>query len=577
VAALDFNGMGGKRLNVFMSYRRAESPGHSGRIFDRLRAALPDADVFMDVESIEPGTDWRERLSERIRAADVVLVLIGKDWCSLTDANGVRRLHDPHDVTRWEIESALAQGKRVVPILLDDAAPLRADELPPSIGAIAELQAMRIRHDAFDAGMEQLIARLTGRRLRDEAEHSAARLRIEQAKRWLIPAIALAVVLLAWTRLFDLFTLDTRIATWTIALADAAAPLPLAPDLVLVAIGPEHDTRDPALRARFGEAIGELARAGARRIVLDIHFHEPRDADAGLAAAMAQARASGTEVFFSFIDANAGKPRAVPRLADAASGLGLACVGRRLGYAHTVAAAFDIRPANGRWRAAEQPSLALLGAAGKSRVVAVDAGHVELIHEGDGKPLRYRYSVLSNELTGTQGCPAMTAGTRTAELIVRLAPPATLRSHRVAFTDVLAGRLPPESFAGKTVVIGFESAGERFRVAHGLARIELFGYELHANAINVLQSGRAPVFAAPAAQAFLAGILATLGAAIGVRCRRLGGWPSSAAVLAAVALYIAAAVAAVVTEDLLLNAAYDLAALVFAYVLFRHLARRWLK
>jgi CHASE2 domain-containing sensor protein len=567
----------GNALNIFISYRRSESSGYSGRIYDRLRAALPGSDVFIDVERIDPGTDWRERLAERVRSAEVVLVLIGDEWHSLTDASGERRLDDPNDVTRWELESALAQGKRIVPVLLDDAAPLRPQELPATLQSLAGLQAARIRHDAFDAGLEDLIARLTGRRLRDEAETNRARWRIEQTKRWSVPVIALLAVLLAWTRLFDLLTLDTRIATWTLALADVMAPVPLDSRLVLVGIGPDVDARDPALRARFGEAVAALARAGARRIVLDIHFHEPRTTDAEFARALRAARERGTEVFFSFIDADAGKPRAVPLLAAAASGVGLACVGRRLGYAQTVALAFDIREVEGEWRANELASLALLGASGAGRIVSIQPEDEQLILQAEAKPIRYRYSVLGSQVSGTQGCPAMTPGTRTAELIVRLAPIEVLRARRIALTDVLSGRAATERFAGKTVIVGFETAGEKFRVAHGLGRVDIFGYEMHANAINILTSGRTPTFAAPAAQVLLAGIFATLGAALGVWCRRLNGARSYALLLAVAAVYFALAVAVAAHEDVLLNGAYDLAAFAFAYALFRHLAGRWLK
>jgi CHASE2 domain-containing sensor protein len=567
----------GRTLNIFISYRRAESSGYSGRIYDRLRLALPDADVFMDVERIEPGANWRERLAERIRAADVVLVAIGEEWRTLTDAAGARRLDDPHDVTRWELESAVKQAKRIVPLLLDDAPPLREAELPEPIRALAHLQAIRIRHDAFEAGMDDLIARLTGRSLRDEADSMRARLRIERAKRWIVPAIALLAVLLAWTRLLDLLTLDTRIATWTLALADAVAPLTLDPDLVLVGIGPDVDARDPALRARLADAIAALARAGARRIVLDIHFHEPRTADAVLAQAMREARERGTQVFFSFVDANAGEPRAVPELAAAATAMGLACVGRRLGYAQTVAVAFDVRERAGGWQVSARPGLALLGAAGRSRITAIEPGAAELVLEAEAKAPRYRYSVLSNPLSGTQGCPAMTPATRTAELLVRLAPGDALRARRVAFADVLAGRIAAERFAAKTVVIGFETPGESFRAALGLARANVFGYELHANAINVLAAGRSPGFASPVTQALLAGLLATFGAALGVRYRRLAGARLFVLFAAFVVAYGAAAVALAAVEDVLLNSAYDVAAFGIALGLFRHLARRWLR
>jgi CHASE2 domain-containing sensor protein len=566
---------GSSGLNIFISYRRRESSGYSGRIYDRLRALMPDADVFMDVERIDPGQDWRERLAERLRAAEVVLVSIGDEWRTLSDQSGRRRLDDPQDVTRWELESALALRKRMVPILLDDAAPLRAEELPLPLQPLAALQAVRIRHESFDAGIEDLVARLTGRRLRDEAEDARRRLRIERAKRWSIPAIALVAVLLAWTRLFDLLALDTRIATWTLALADAFWPLTLDPNLVPVGIAADVDARDPATRARYGEAIVALARAGARRIVLDIHFHEPRSTDPMLANAMREARMRGAEVFFSFVDANDGRPRAVPQLASAATGVGLACVGRRLGYVHTVAVAFGIREDAQGWQANPVPALALAGAAGDARIVTIEPRARTLTVQASGKLTRFAYSLLSNPVAGAQGCPAMTPGTRTAELMVRLAPVEALRARRIGLAELLAGSVAAERVAGKTIVMGFETPGEAFRVARGLERASVFGYELHANAINVLWGGRSPAFASPALQAVLAAILATLGAAFGVRLRRLSAGPAAAVLVAAVVLYFVAAVLVAATEDVLLMSAYDLAAFGIAYALFRYLGKRW--
>jgi CHASE2 domain-containing sensor protein len=171
----------------------------------------------------------------------------------------------------------------------------------------------------------------------------------------------------------------------------------------------------------------------------------------------------------------------------------------------------------------------------------------------------------------------MTTGTRTAELLIRVSPPARLRARRVTLTELLAGGVAAERIAGKTVVIGFETPGESFRLAHGLERTTAFGYELHASAINVLASGRTPTFAPPGVQALLAGIFATFGAAFGVRFRSLGSGRTAALSAALLALYLAAAVSVVAAEDVLLNSAYDIGAFAFAFALFRHLARRWLR
>jgi CHASE2 domain-containing sensor protein len=463
------------------------------------------------------------------------------------------------------------------PVLLDDAPALQPAELPAPLRPLAALQAARIRHDAFESGLEDLVARLTGRRLRDEADAALAQLRLERAKRWAVPAIALAVVLLAVMRLFDLLTLDTRLATWTLAVADAIAPVAFDASLVPLAIEAQGDARDPAMRARYADAIDALARAGAKRIVLDLHFHEPRPADAALAQAMQAARSRGAEVFFSFVDTTGGKPRAVAQLAAAANGVGLACVGRRLGYAQTGVAAFDVRGAGPDARASPLPSLPMAAAFGNVHVDAIDLNDRIVHFEAAGKATPVRYSVISNPIAAMQGCPAMTSGTRTAELLIRMVPAAALRARRIALADLLAGRTGPERLAGKTVIAGFETAEESFRIAQGLARTTLFGYELHVNAANTLIQGRVAAFTPPVAQAAIAALFASLGAFFGVRLRAAGGRRLAALLVTAALLYFGVAVALAATADLLLNSAYDVSAFAIAFLLFRRMARRWLK
>ena len=565
-------------MNVFISYRRSESSGYSGRLFDRLRAAMPDADVFIDVERIEPGRDWRARLAERIRAADVVLVVIGEEWRSLRNSAGVRRLDDTEDVTRWELESALAQGKRLVPVLLDDTPPLQSSELPASLHDLAGLQFVRIRHDAFDAGVDDLVGRLTGTPLRDEARRLRGRWLVERAKRWGIPAIALVVFLLAWTKLFDLLTLDTRIATWTLALADVAAPLALDSRLALVAIGAERDAQDPGMRLLYGEVVTALARAGARRVVLDIHFHVPKpEQDTRLADAIAKAREHGTQVFFGFIDFAGNRPRAVAELAHAASGIGLACAGRRLGYALSIPVAFGVQREGDQWRVNPYPALAILGASGPSRVVGIDPSARTFDVQSAGESRRYSFSLLGAQIASRQACAALAPDTRTAEMLLRPGPAAVVRERRFLVDDVLAGRVPAERLAGTTVIVGFETPEETFRIAHGAFREARFGYELQAAAINALMQERVTRFVDPAVQVAFAGLFATLGAAVGVWFRKLSGSRIFLLIVAAMIVYLAMAVGLVAHEDLLLNSAYDVSALAFACALFRQLSRRWLQ
>ena len=72
---------------VFISYRREDSGGFAGRIYDRLRGALGRENVFFDVDSIAPGIDFVDALSTRVGRCDALIAVIGKHWVSTTDAD----------------------------------------------------------------------------------------------------------------------------------------------------------------------------------------------------------------------------------------------------------------------------------------------------------------------------------------------------------------------------------------------------------------------------------------------------------------------------------------------------------
>jgi TIR domain len=139
---------------IFISYRREETAYPAGWLYDRLVDRFGDAQVFNDVESIAPGDDFVEVITRAVGSCDVLLALIGDQWLTITDADGRRRLEDPGDFVRLEIEAALARQVRVIPILVDGARMPRADELPPSLAALVRRQALELSpsHFAFDIG-----------------------------------------------------------------------------------------------------------------------------------------------------------------------------------------------------------------------------------------------------------------------------------------------------------------------------------------------------------------------------------------------------------------------------------------
>ena len=106
--------------NIFLCYRRRQAATHSGRIFDRLRAHFGDDDVFMDITSIPPGVhDFREYITTNVRHCRVLLAVIGPNWVGKTGTR--RRIDNPRDFVRIEIEAALDRGIPVIPILIDGA------------------------------------------------------------------------------------------------------------------------------------------------------------------------------------------------------------------------------------------------------------------------------------------------------------------------------------------------------------------------------------------------------------------------------------------------------------------------
>ncbi len=142
---------------VFISYRRGDSSGAAGRLFDRLERALGRKCVFMDVDSIEPGLDFVEVLNRHLEQCEVMLAVMGPNWLTSTDGQGCRRIDDPDDFVRLELANALSRGIRVIPILVDGATAVAASDLPDDLKSLARRQATEIRHDRFASDADQLV------------------------------------------------------------------------------------------------------------------------------------------------------------------------------------------------------------------------------------------------------------------------------------------------------------------------------------------------------------------------------------------------------------------------------------
>jgi hypothetical protein len=146
---------------VFISYRREDSGGFAGRIYDRLTSRLGRDGVFFDVDNISPGLDFVDVLSERVGKCDALLAVIGRAWNPVSGNDNRRRIDDPSDFVRVEIEAALARGIRVIPVLVDGAPMPRAEDLPESLRKLTRRQGIEISLTRFDSDAELLTLALS--------------------------------------------------------------------------------------------------------------------------------------------------------------------------------------------------------------------------------------------------------------------------------------------------------------------------------------------------------------------------------------------------------------------------------
>jgi hypothetical protein len=129
---------------IFISYRREDAAGEAGRLSDHLARRFGEARVFIDIDTIAPGTDFIVELDRALADTKVLLVIIGRRWLDAADATGARRLDRADDFVRREIHSALSRGVRIVPVLVQGATMPSEADLPKPLAKLATRQAMAI-------------------------------------------------------------------------------------------------------------------------------------------------------------------------------------------------------------------------------------------------------------------------------------------------------------------------------------------------------------------------------------------------------------------------------------------------
>jgi hypothetical protein len=147
---------------IFISYRRDDSRGYAGRLQGDLSRRYTDEHVFRDIE-IPPGADFGEYITSLVDKCNVVLAIIGPGWLDARNGEGERRLDNPQDWVRLEIERALARdGVEVIPVLVDGARLPPREELPESLLALRRRNAFELSDRRWDYDVEELGKHLDG-------------------------------------------------------------------------------------------------------------------------------------------------------------------------------------------------------------------------------------------------------------------------------------------------------------------------------------------------------------------------------------------------------------------------------
>lgn len=572
-----------KAAKLFISYRRDDAAPNAGRLFDWLERQFDADGVFLDTSRIALGADFEKVLRQRLDEAGLVLVVIGPRWLDIANERG-RRLEQADDYVRMEVAAALAANKRIIPVLVGGAQMPSADELPEALRGLARRNACELRDAAFERDFDQLVDAILERPrgyLKTELDRLQRLLRAIRLSSLLVPAVTLLAVLSLWVGLLDLFTLDTRAASYLLWAGEQLSPTPEDAGVLMVTIDRASEASlqrefaaTAAWRADHARLIDRAAAAGAKAVVFDLFFERETEADAQLAGAAQRARAQGMRVVFGARARDGPAPRMSAALRDAAD-WGSVCVSRRLGYSYLlplgVIEADDLsRPV----QRVHTPALALSAARpAPPTEVDIDRRRVHL----DGLPAAQapRFSLI-RRVSGTIGnCENLQPGDVAAMLMIRFARAgywqAAARSLSYA-TALEATAATDAAMRDRVVLVGvtLPRLGDRYSLTSGVSRRPVYGVELHANAIANLLQGRELVTPTLDASAAFALSAALIGALLGYISAPWRHWRRRSAVAAVVVGYITIA-CIFASQGYLLNVLYHATAFLLTYTVLRQL------
>lgn len=168
---------------IFINYRREDTSGYAGRIFDSLSNEFGEDHIFIDVTKINTGNDFTEVITQALDKSDYFLVLIGNTWLTCKDAQGNRRLDNKDDFVRREIQLAIAQKIKIIPLLLEESRMPLGEDLPADIQEMCKWQAIEISDTRWKYDIDKLIASI-----------NSGKSFFTIKRKWFLPAVIIVIL-----------------------------------------------------------------------------------------------------------------------------------------------------------------------------------------------------------------------------------------------------------------------------------------------------------------------------------------------------------------------------------------------
>ncbi|MGH6674024.1 MAG: TIR domain-containing protein [Xanthobacteraceae bacterium] len=253
---------------LLISYRRLDSDAMAGRIRDNLAAYYGNDAVFIDVDNIPFGKDFREHIREVFADHDLLIAVVGQKWVG-PRKGGRTRIQEETDPVRVEIEMALQRNMPIVPVLVNGARMPKPQDLPDSLKAFSFRNAADVDSGRdFRQHMDRLIRSIDNilglkPRVPGKARQGA------KATLWLGSALMLVLVVLAVVALIGAFGVDGLRRSFSNAASQGA---PVAADTVVdfsaAPVGKDPVAARPYLH-QYGISVVDLVPADSEIVLVN--------------------------------------------------------------------------------------------------------------------------------------------------------------------------------------------------------------------------------------------------------------------------------------------------------------------